>query len=48
VDSVVLAGDVNLNTARRFDVRYSRRCLMLAHDSAVADANMRYLETGIT
>jgi hypothetical protein len=48
VDNVVLAGNVNLNTARRFDVRYRRRCLMLAQDNAVADANMRYLETGIT
>jgi endonuclease/exonuclease/phosphatase (EEP) superfamily protein YafD len=48
VDNVVLAGDINLDTARRCDVRYRHRCLMLAHDSAVADANMRYLETGIT
>jgi exonuclease III len=48
VDNVVLAGDVNLDTARGCDVRYRRRCLMLAHDSAVAAANMRYLETGIT
>jgi hypothetical protein len=48
VDNVVLAGDVNLDTASRCDVRYRRRCLMLAHNSTVADANMRYLETGIT
>jgi hypothetical protein len=48
VDNVVLEGDVNLNTARRYDVRYRRRCLMLAHDSTVADANMRYLKRGIT
>jgi hypothetical protein len=47
VDNVVLAGDVNLDTDRRFDVRYRCRCLMLAHDNAVADANMRYLEMGI-
>jgi hypothetical protein len=44
VDSLV----VNLDTARRWDVRYRRRSLMLAYDRAVADANMRYLETGIT
>jgi hypothetical protein len=42
VDNVVLAGDVNLDTARRFDVRYRRRCLMLAYDNVVADTNMRY------
>jgi endonuclease/exonuclease/phosphatase family metal-dependent hydrolase len=48
VDNVVLAGDVNVDTARRYNVRYRCRCLMLAHDNAVADANMRYLETGIT
>jgi hypothetical protein len=42
------AGDINLNTARRCDVRYRRRCLMLPHNSAVADSNIRYLETGIT
>jgi hypothetical protein len=48
VDNVVLAGNINLDTARRCNVRYGRRCLMLAHDSAVADSNMRYLETGIT
>jgi hypothetical protein len=48
VDHVVLAGDVYLDTARRYNVRYRCRCLMLAHDNAVADANMRYLKTGIT
>jgi hypothetical protein len=48
VDKVVLAGNANLDTSRRFDVRYRRRCPMLAHDNSVADANMRYLETGIT
>jgi hypothetical protein len=46
-DNVVLAGGVNLDTARRLDVRYRRRCLMLTHNTAVAEANMRYLETGI-
>jgi hypothetical protein len=47
VDNVVFAGNINLDTARRYEVRYLRRCLMLAHDSAVADSNMRYLETGV-
>jgi hypothetical protein len=48
VDNIIFAGDINLNTARRSNVRYGRRCLMLAHDNAVADTNMRYLETGVT
>jgi hypothetical protein len=48
VDNVVLAGNINLNTARRCDVRYGRRCLMLAQNTVVADSNRRYLETGIT
>jgi hypothetical protein len=48
VENVVLAGNINLDTTRRCNVRYGRRCIMLAHDSAVADSNMRYLETGIT
>jgi hypothetical protein len=48
VDNVVLAGDVNRDTARRFNMRCRHRCLMLALYNAVADANMRYLETGIT
>jgi hypothetical protein len=47
-DNVFLAGDVNLRTARRLDMSYRRRCLMLAHDTVVAEANMRYLKTGIT
>jgi hypothetical protein len=46
-DNVILAGDVNLDTARRLDLRYRRRCLILAHDTAVAKANMQYLATGI-
>jgi hypothetical protein len=45
VDNIVFAGDINLDTARRGNVRYGRRCLMLAHDTAVADSDMRYLET---
>jgi hypothetical protein len=32
-DNVIFAGDVNLNTARRFDMRYRGRCLMLAHNT---------------
>jgi hypothetical protein len=48
VDNNVFAGDVNLDTARRGDKRYSRRCLLLAHDNAIAEANMRYLTTGVT
>jgi hypothetical protein len=46
-DNIVLARDVNLDTARRLDARYRRRCLMLAHNTAVAEANIRYMETGI-
>jgi hypothetical protein len=46
-DNVILTGDVNLDTSRRLDMRYRRRCLMLAYDTAVAEVNMRYLETGI-
>jgi hypothetical protein len=48
VDIIVFAGSVNLDTARRCNMRYGRRCLMLAHDNAVAEANMRYLTTGVT
>jgi hypothetical protein len=48
VDNIVFAGNINLNTARRGDMRYGCRCLMLGHDTAVADSGMRYLETGVT
>jgi hypothetical protein len=48
VDNIVFAGNIYLNTARRGNVRYGCRCLMLAHDNAVADSVMRYLETGVT
>jgi hypothetical protein len=48
VDNIVFAGDVNLDTARRCNMRYSWRCLVLAPDIAVAEANMRYLTTGVT
>jgi hypothetical protein len=33
VDSVVFAGNVHLDTARRGDKKYGRRCLLLAHDN---------------
>jgi hypothetical protein len=48
VDNIILAGDINLDTDRRCDVRYGRRCLMLTHNIALAESNMRYLETGVT
>jgi hypothetical protein len=48
VDNVVLAGNVNLDRARRGDKKYVRRCLLLAHDNAIAEANRRYLTTGVT
>jgi hypothetical protein len=48
VDNIVFVGDVNLDRARRCNMRYGRRCLMLAHDNAIAEANMRYLTTGVT
>jgi endonuclease/exonuclease/phosphatase family metal-dependent hydrolase len=47
IDNIVFAGDVNLDTARRCDMRYGWRCLMLAHN-AIAEANMSYLTTGVT
>jgi endonuclease/exonuclease/phosphatase family metal-dependent hydrolase len=43
-----LLGDVNLDTARWGGKRYGQRCLLLAHDNAIAEANMRYLTTGVT
>jgi hypothetical protein len=48
VDNIVFAGEVNLDAARRCDMRYGRRCLMLAQDNAIAELNMRYLTTGVT
>jgi hypothetical protein len=48
VDNVIFAGDINLDAARGTDKKYGRRCLLLAHDSAIAEANMRYLMTGVT
>jgi hypothetical protein len=47
VDNIVFAGNVNLDTARRGDKKYVRRCLLLAHDNAIAEADMRYLTTGV-
>jgi hypothetical protein len=48
VDNIVFSGNVNLDTARRSDKKYGRRCLLLAHDNAIAEANIRYLMTGVT
>jgi hypothetical protein len=48
VDNIVFASDVHLDTATRGDKKYGRRCLLLAHDNAIAEANMRYLTTGVT
>jgi endonuclease/exonuclease/phosphatase family metal-dependent hydrolase len=48
VDNTVFAGDVNLDTARQRDKKYGWRCLLIAHDNAIAEANMRYLTTGVT
>jgi hypothetical protein len=48
VDNIVFAGVVNLDSARRCNTRYGRSCLMLAHDNAVVEANMRYLTMGVT
>jgi hypothetical protein len=48
VDNIVFAGDINLDMARRCNMRYGLRSLMLAHNNAVAEANMRYLTMGVT
>jgi hypothetical protein len=48
VDNIIFAGDINLDAARGTDEKYGRRCLLLAHDNAIAEANMRYLTTGVT
>jgi hypothetical protein len=42
VNNIIFAGDVNLDTSRRCNMRYGRRSLMLAHDNAIAESNMRY------
>jgi hypothetical protein len=47
VDNIVFAGDVNHDTARRCNMRYGRRCLMLTEDNAIAEVHMRYLTTGV-
>jgi hypothetical protein len=48
VDNIIFAGDVNLDTAKRCNMRYGRRCLMLAPNNAIAEANMRYSRTAST
>jgi hypothetical protein len=48
VDNIIFAGDINLDAARGVDKKYRRRCLLLAHDNVMAEANMRYLTTGVT
>jgi hypothetical protein len=48
VDNIIFAGDINLDAARGIDKKYGRRCLLLAHDNAIAEANMRHLTTGVT
>jgi hypothetical protein len=48
VGNIVLAGNVNLDMSRRLEKKYGVRCLLLAHDNAIAEANMRYLMTGVT
>jgi hypothetical protein len=48
VDNIVFAGEVNRDTARQVNKKYGRRCLLLAHDNAIEEANMRYLTTGVT
>jgi hypothetical protein len=48
VKNIIFAGDINLDAARGADKKYGRRCLLLAHDNVMAEANMRYLTTGVT
>jgi endonuclease/exonuclease/phosphatase family metal-dependent hydrolase len=48
VENIISAGDINLDAARGADKKYGRRCLLLAHDNVMAEANMRYLTTGVT
>jgi endonuclease/exonuclease/phosphatase family metal-dependent hydrolase len=48
VDNIIFAGDINLHAARGADKKYGWRCLLLAHDNVMAEANMRYLTTGVT
>jgi hypothetical protein len=48
VENIIFAGDINLDAARGADKKYGRRCLLLAHDNVMAEANMRYLTTGVT
>jgi hypothetical protein len=48
VENIISAGDINLDAARGADTKYGQRCLLLAHDNVMAEANMRYLTTGVT
>jgi hypothetical protein len=48
VENIIFAGDINLDAARGADTKYGQRCLLLAHDNVMAEANMRYLTTGVT
>jgi endonuclease/exonuclease/phosphatase family metal-dependent hydrolase len=48
VDNIIFAGDINLDAARGIDKKYGRRCLLLAHDNAIPEANMRYLTKRVT
>jgi hypothetical protein len=48
VDNIIFAGAINLDAARGADKKYGRRCLLLAHDNVISEANMRYLTTGVT
>jgi hypothetical protein len=47
VDNIIFAGDINLNAAKGTDKKFGRRCLLLVHDNVIAEANMRYLTTGV-
>jgi hypothetical protein len=48
VDNIIFAGDINLDAARGADKKYGQSCLLLAHVNVMAEANMRYLTTGVT
>jgi hypothetical protein len=48
VDNIIFAGDINLDAAKGADKNYRQRCLLLAHDNVMAEANLRYLTTGVT
>jgi hypothetical protein len=48
VNNIIFAGEINLYAARGANKKYGRRCPLLAHDNVMAEANMRYLTTGVT